>query len=283
MKRKYLLAVLIATAMPLTSMAQDDDLYFNPKKEAKEKAERRALLQRQYAEQRARRDSVYRLFWSGSDRSVDEYNRGGRIFSHYENVGKDSLGNDIIQFHVGKGVAPDSIYDDAYFAQKYADRDEDFVRTREMSRWDGFYDPWFYDYYGYGPYYWRSRMWGWHNPWYWGGPVIGHVSYGGRNSGGYAGSRTYRYNGDKGYAGNSTYRSNRNRNFGGRINDNGRYNSVRNNNTNNFDRSNFGGFGNRSGASFGGGSHSGGGSFGGGGGSFGGGSRSGGGGFGGRR
>lgn len=162
-----------------------------------------------------------------------------------------------------------------------------------MSRWDGFYDPWFYDYYGYGPYYWRSRMWGWHNPWrygyyagwydpwfdpwydpwyygycgwyggwydpwyygwggwygpwYWGGPVIGHVSYGGRNSGGYAGSRTYRYNGDKGYAGNSTYRSNRNRNFGGRINDNGRNNSVRyNNNTNNFDRSNFGGFGNRS-------------------------------------
>ena len=105
MKRKYLLAVLIAAAMPLTSMAQDDDLYFNPKKEAKEKAERRALLQRQYAEQRARRDSVYRLFWSGSDRSVDEYNRGGRIFSHYENVGKDSLGNDIIQFHVGKGVA----------------------------------------------------------------------------------------------------------------------------------------------------------------------------------
>ena len=61
MKRKYLLAVLIAAAMPLTSMAQDDDLYFNPKKEAKEKAERRALLQRQYAEQRARRDSVYRL------------------------------------------------------------------------------------------------------------------------------------------------------------------------------------------------------------------------------
>ena len=116
MKKFVLLAVLVA-AMPLTTMAQDDDLYFNPKQEAKKKAERRAQLQRQYAEQRARRDSIYRLFWSGSDRSVDEYNRGGRIFSHYENVGKDSLGNDIIMFHVGKGVAPDSIYDDAYFAQ----------------------------------------------------------------------------------------------------------------------------------------------------------------------
>ena len=164
----YLLAVLMAATMPFTAMAQDDDLYFNPKEEAKKQAEHRAQLQRAYAEQKARRDSIYALYWSGSNRSVDEYNRGGRFLSHYENVGKDSLGNDIIQFHVGKGVAPDSIYDDAYFAQKYADPEEDFSRTREMSRWDGYYDPWFYDYYGYGPYYWRSRMWGWRNPWRYG-------------------------------------------------------------------------------------------------------------------
>ena len=44
----YLLAVLMAAAMPFTSMAQDDDLYFNPKKEAKEKAERKAALLREY-------------------------------------------------------------------------------------------------------------------------------------------------------------------------------------------------------------------------------------------
>lgn len=168
MKKMYLLAVLIAAAMPLASMAQDDDLYFNPKKEAKEQAEKRAAMQKAYELQRARRDSIYALYWSGSNRNVDEYNRGGRLFSHYEKVGTDSLGNDIIQFHVGKGLAPDSIYDDAYFAQKYADQDEDFARTRDMSRWDGYYDPWFYDYYGYGPYYWRSRMWGWRNPWRYG-------------------------------------------------------------------------------------------------------------------
>lgn len=167
MKKKYLLAFIIALAMPLTSMAQDD-LYFNPKKEAKEKAEKRAAMQRAYAAQRARRDSLYALYWSGSNRNVDEYNRGGRFLSHYEKLGTDSLGNDIIQFQVGKGVGPDSIYDDAYFAQKYADQDEDFARTRQMSRWDGYYDPWFYGYYGYGPYYWRSRMWGWHNPWRYG-------------------------------------------------------------------------------------------------------------------
>lgn len=164
----YLLAVLMAAAMPFTSMAQDDDLYFNPKKEAKEKAERKAALLREYKAQQARRDSIYALFWSGSNRNVDEYNRGGRFLSHYEKVGTDSLGNDIIQFHVGKGVAPDSIYDDAYFAQKYINEEEDFGNTRRMSRWDGYYDPWFYGYYGYGPYYWRSRMWGWHNPWRYG-------------------------------------------------------------------------------------------------------------------
>lgn len=332
MKKMYLLAVLMAAAMPFTSMAQDDDLYFNPKKEAKEKAERKAALLREYKAQQARRDSIYALFWSGSNRNVDEYNRGGRFLSHYEKVGTDSLGNDIIQFHVGKGVAPDSIYDDAYFAQKYINEEEDFGNTRRMSRWDGYYDPWFYGYYGYGPYYWRSRMWGWHNPWrygyytgwydpwfdpwydpwyygyagwyggwyapwyygwggwygpwYWGGPMIGYVTYGGRNSGGYAGNRSFRYNGDNGYAGNSTRRSVANRNFGGRDNQRS-YNTRSNNNTNTntFDRSNFGGFGNRSGASFGG-SNSGGRSGGGfGGGSFGGGggSRSGGGGFGGRR
>ncbi len=168
MKKMYLLAILIAASMPLASMAQDDDLYFNPKKEAKEKAEKRAELKRAYEAQRARRDSLYALYWSGSGRDVDEYNRGGHIFSHYENVGTDSLGNDIIQFRVGKGVAPDSIYDDSYFAQKYADQEEDFCRTRDISRWDGYYDPWFYDYYGYGLYYWRSRMWGWRNPWRYG-------------------------------------------------------------------------------------------------------------------
>lgn len=149
-------------------------------------------------------------------------------------------------------------------------------------------DPWYYGYAGwYGGWYdpWYYGWGGWYGPWYWGGPMIGHVTYGGRNSGGYAGNRSFRYNGDNGYAGNGTRRSVVNRNFGGRDNQRN-YDTRSNNNTNTFDRSNFGGFGNRSGASFGG-SNSGGRSGGGfgGGGSFGGGggSRSGGGGFGGRR
>ena len=324
--KKLILLLVLCGAMPLTMMAQDDDLYFTPKKSAK--AERAEVV---YDNRPA--------YYVGSNRPVDEYNRRGRYRSSYQTISGDSVASDVISFEAGAGVYPDSAYIDTTFVfSEYTGNDfaggyddsDDYRCTRSMSRWDGYcapwhygwhspfwysrygwYDPWYYDwcydpwYYGwYDPWY-AGGYWGWHrwhgwyggwydpwyygwggyyNPWYWGGPVIGHVSYGGRNSGGYAGSRTYRYNGDKGYAGNSTYRSNRNRNFGGRINDNGRYNSVRNNNnTNNFDRSNFGGFGNRSGASFGGGTHSGGGSFGGGGGSFGGGSRSGGGGFGGRR
>ena len=213
------------------------------------------------------------------------------------NIGADSLGNDIISFRVGKGVAPDSIYDDEAFAEKYMrGMGDDFDCTRDLSRWDGFYDPWFYSYYGCGPYYWRSSYWRWHNPWrygyyagwydpwfdpwfdpwyygyagwyggpwygwggyypwYWGGPMIGYVSYGG-----FAGNKRYnnpgRIDGSNhrftGIAGNNrnTYsrRSGSNRSFGQRQN-NGNYN---NNNSSWGSRGNSG-FGN-SGGSFGGGS-----------------------------
>lgn len=321
--KKWLVLSVFMAALPLTMMAQDDDLYFNPKQEAKKAAEERVQKAKLLAAQRARQDSIYALYWSGSDRNVDEYNRGGKLLSHYQNIGVDSLGNDIISFRVGKGVAPDSIYDDEAFAEKYMrGMGDDFDCTRDLSRWDGFYDPWFYSYYGCGPYYWRSSYWRWHNPWrygyyagwydpwfdpwfdpwyygyagwyggpwygwggyypwYWGGPMIGYVSYGG-----FAGNKRYnnpgRIDGSNhrftGIAGNNrnTYsrRSGSNRSFGQRQN-NGNYN---NNNSSWGSRGNSG-FGN-SGGSFGGGSFSGGGRSGGG--SFGGG-HSGGGSFGGRR
>lgn len=321
--KKWLVLSVFMAALPLTMMAQDDDLYFNPKQEAKKAAEERVQKAKLLAAQRARQDSIYALYWSGSDRNVDEYNRGGKLLSHYQNIGADSLGNDIISFRVGNGVAPDSIYDDEAFAEKYMrGMGDDFDCTRDLSRWDGFYDPWFYSYYGCGPYYWRSSYWRWHNPWrygyyagwydpwfdpwfdpwyygyagwyggpwygwggyypwYWGGPMIGYVKYGG-----FAGNKRYnnpgRIDGSNhrftGIAGNNrnTYsrRSGSNRSFGQRQN-NGNYN---NNNSSWGSRGNSG-FGN-SGGSFGGGSFSGGGRSGGG--SFGGG-HSGGGSFGGRR
>ena len=167
MKKFVLLAVLVA-AMPLTTMAQDDDLYFNPKQEAKKEAALREQRAKAYARVRAVRDSLYAIYWSGSPRSVDEYNRNGRILSHYQGITTDSLGNDIISFRLEKAVKPDSIYDDEAFAQKFINQDEDFEYTRGLSRWDGYYNPWFYDYYGVGPYYWRSGYWGWRNPWRYG-------------------------------------------------------------------------------------------------------------------
>ena len=167
MKKFVLLAVLVA-AMPLTTMAQDDDLYFNPKQEAKKEAALREQRAKAYARVRAVRDSLYAIYWSGSPRSVDEYNRNGRILSHYQGITTDSLGNDIISFRLEKGVKPDSIYDDEAFAKKFINQDEDFEYTRDLSRWDGYYNPWFYDYYGVGPYYWRSGYWGWRNPWRYG-------------------------------------------------------------------------------------------------------------------
>ena len=167
MKKFVLLAVLVA-AMPLTTMAQDDDLYFNPKQEAKKEAALREQRAKAYARVRAVRDSLYAIYWSGSPRSVDEYNRNGRILSHYQGITTDSLGNDIISFRLEKGVKPDSIYDDEAFAQKFINQDEDFEYTRGLSRWDGYYNPWFYDYYGVGPYYWRNGYWGWRNPWRYG-------------------------------------------------------------------------------------------------------------------
>lgn len=117
--KKWLVLSVFMAALPLTMMAQDDDLYFNPKQEAKKAAEERVQKAKLLAAQRARQDSIYALYWSGSDRNVDEYNRGGKLLSHYQNIGADSLGNDIISFRVGKGVAPDSIYDDEAFAEKY--------------------------------------------------------------------------------------------------------------------------------------------------------------------
>ncbi len=156
MKKMFILAFFVAMA-PLSLMAQDDDLYFNPKQEAKKAAAEREAMEREIAAN-----------YSGSKRSVDEYNRHGRFVSRLQKIGTDSLGNDIISFRVGKGVKPDSIYDDAAFVEKYLSKDDDYEYTRDMSRWDGYYDPWLYDFYGVGPYYWRSAYWGWRNPWRYG-------------------------------------------------------------------------------------------------------------------
>lgn len=293
--KKLLMLLILAGSMPLASMAQDD-VYFSPNKETEApKTEKPA-------------------YYSGSKRNVDEYNRYGKLNSYYQKIGTDSLGNDIITFQPGYGYRGDSDYTDTAYvypgSAKFSN-DDDYTYTRRMSRWDGFYDPWFYDYYGpygwYSPWYYGSWYGGWYDPWYygyagwydpwyygyygwgwpyrygwygwnypyWGGGVV--VNRGGMNSGGYTGQRTWTSGRTYGNAstgtGNRSFGSYTSRSAGNRSFGSRTVQPTRtyNYNNNSYGTRSVGGFGSMSGGSTGG--FSGGGSFGGGrsGGSFGGG------------
>lgn len=207
MKRLILFTAL--AAISLSTMAQDD-LYFNPKDEPK--AEEQPAP-------RHFRPGQEDPWHGGCPRDIDEYNRRGRLQSHYEKIGTDSLGNDIIQFQAGDGVYPDYAVADTLDPgiQVYQDED-DYVCSRHLSRWDdwygpydlwyasrwgwgwpyrygwyGWYDPWYADlYWGWGGYY------GWYSPWYYGygpdwgwGYGWGHPGWGGHYHSGIAGSMNH--------------------------------------------------------------------------------------------
>lgn len=156
MKKIALLALFIGT-MPLSMQAQDD-MYLIPSK-SKKVANSSVVT----------KDS--KVTYSGSDRDVDEYNRHGKFWSHYQKIGSDDRGNDIIEFQKGRGIYPDSTYIDTTFVGQYYDTmidDDDYRYTQRMSRWDGYYDPWFYTSRRWRSYpYWRAG-WGWYDPWYYG-------------------------------------------------------------------------------------------------------------------
>ena len=144
--KKFIILSILAVFLPVTMMAQDD-VYFTPKK-----VEKKAVK----AAQTKSEVQPAVVTHSGSSRDVDEYNRRG-LQSYYQKIGTDSLGNDIIEFHVGEGYPStnDTIYAGPV-QYDFDDADSDYEYTRRMSRWDGFYDPWFYGY-GWGyPYYWNG-------------------------------------------------------------------------------------------------------------------------------
>ncbi|MCR4583020.1 MAG: hypothetical protein K5764_05630 [Prevotella sp.] len=166
MKKFFLVSILMG-ALPLTIWAQDDDLYFVPKKQTTNevKTDRYGMP----------KDTYY----SGSSRSVDDYNRRK---STYQIIDGDSTLSDVIDFSSEAGVYPDS-------ATQAAD---DFRLTRELSRFDDFvvdsaylegyragrsdswHSPWYYRRYGwysydpwyYNIYYGDPFYYGWYNPWY---------------------------------------------------------------------------------------------------------------------
>ena len=158
--KKLLLISLLIGALPLGMLAQDD-LYFVPKKKNVEKVNDNYGLPRD-------------TYYSGSDRSVDDYNRRS---SYYEQI--DSTMSDVIDFNGELGVFPDSLATEDYQLTKKMSRFDDYDVSNNAAFWAGYnagrYDwawhsPWYYGRYGwygwYDPWYYRPWYGGWYDPWY---------------------------------------------------------------------------------------------------------------------
>ena len=162
--KKSTMVLMLLTLAACGVNAQNDDMYFVPKKKSVKQATPRYEDDRQPA------------YYVGSSRDVDEYNRHSRLHSSYQVIEhNDSVGNDIISFDgAGEGY-PDTVSSDSLTVMKSrrhrASRDkydDDYALCRRMQMFDGWYAPWAY--YGdpfYGPYW--SRGWGgWYDPWMYG-------------------------------------------------------------------------------------------------------------------
>lgn len=177
MKKQLLISLLIG-AMPLGMAAQDDDLYFVSKKKGAEKVADNYGLPRE-------------TYYSGSDRSVDEYNRRG---SYYEQI--DSTMTDVIDFNGEKGVYPDSLAGEDYKLTKKLSRFDGYDISTNEAFWAGYRagrddwawsSPWYYSRYGwYDPWYDPYWRYGWYDPWYdpwyygytgWYGPGLSRWAY----------------------------------------------------------------------------------------------------------
>ena len=143
MKKLLLISMLIG-AMPLAMMAQDDDLYFVPKKK------------------KARVEQV--------KETAPVVAPQPKAKSSYEVIDGDTTKLDVIDFTEGKGIYPDSLETEDYALTKNLVRFDDYDVSNNEAFWAGYragastwswHSPWFYTRYGFGWYdpYWSS--WGW--------------------------------------------------------------------------------------------------------------------------
>ncbi|WP_051523108.1 MULTISPECIES: hypothetical protein [unclassified Prevotella] len=181
MKKLLLISMLIG-AMPLSMMAQDDDLYFVPKK-------KKAQLE-----------------------TVKENTRvvapQPKAQSSYEVIDGDTTKLDVIDFTGGKGVYPsDSLQTEDYALTKQMMRFDDYDVSDNAAFWAGYnagrssllwHSPWYYSRYGwydpwyYGSWYGYSSLYSpwyysWYDPWYngwydpywstWGWPYYGYYRW----------------------------------------------------------------------------------------------------------
>ena len=289
MKKWILLAAVCS--LPFGMMAQDDDMYFVPTKE-------------NVAKESKNYGMPSNTYYSGSNRSVDDYN--GRLSSSVTPI--DSAGKEVENDDY-KYTRRLSRFDDYTPSQAYWEGYRDgrwsspwyYSRYGLYSSWydpwySSWYDPWYnswydpwYDSWYYGGYYgWSSWRYGWYGSYYrpWGyyGYYTPIYYIGGH---GHRTTAHDRFHANRNVSGNSSFGNSFGRSRGG--NSRGGFGNARSNNNRTSTQTTFfgntrngnTGFGNRSNSSsssFGTSRSSGGGGGSRGGGSFGGGARSGGGG-----
>ncbi|MBQ0074541.1 MAG: hypothetical protein KBT34_10130 [Prevotella sp.] len=238
MKRIFVIMTLITSCISMLH-AQDDDMYFASSKKAnKGTTVQNGTQAIQSSVVDADAPSRYRIpatassesypagdaemnneeasYYSGSLRSVDEYNRRDRFSNKYAKHLQDSIRNR-----------------DSILVSR-----EDYENSKKMQRFDGvvlvindpwyydpfFYDPWYYDRWWYGPRWHFSfydpfydpwyRPWGWgyhytwygpgywHRPYYWHGGYVTRTYYSHHNNNGgrwYSNRNGYVSNGYHGY------------------------------------------------------------------------------------
>ena len=151
MKKFFLISILFGV-LPLSTVAQTDDLYFVPKKKVKKATVENTV-------------PVQETYYSGSNRTVEEYNR---LKSKYEVLDGDSTKSDVIYFSAEKGVYPDSLKLDSLNSEDYEltkklQRFDDYDIANNAAFWAG-YEKGRYDYMWHSP--WYYRIYGWYDPWY---------------------------------------------------------------------------------------------------------------------
>lgn len=178
--------LLLLSTVSSSMYAQDDVYSFSTKDSKKEGSAYKATRTQGNA-------SETRVYHSGSNRDVDEYNRRNRnARSGYNMQNGDTLAFDGFSFETGDGVYGDTTYTQAkrmprnYDWTEYDDEDDvDFVYSRRISR---FYDPWYFGYFPYDSWYygpygyygwrhgWYHTYYSWYDPWYdpWYYPYYGY-------------------------------------------------------------------------------------------------------------
>lgn len=161
--KRNIIALVLATLLPMGAAAQDD-VYFVPA--AKVKKEKPV----------AKTGNVPfagKTYYSGINKTDDEYNR--RVKKHLGTYtvndsiiySEDSVASDVITFTAGgnllaenENVKHDTVY-------VYVNDLDEYSLCRRMARFDDFYyNRYFYGPGWYGPWNWRMHYYGWYDPWY---------------------------------------------------------------------------------------------------------------------